>query len=98
MRRVLLAVLFASPLAAPAETVFKCLDDRKRVTYSNVACAKQGLKDAGTVEDRTMTMPLPAQKPPPVAAPVPAPPKDPDSAGSGTQVKPASPVIEKLIK
>ena len=46
-----------------AQTMYKCVDAQKSVTYSNIACEKQGLKDAGPVADRTTTMPFaPAQK------------------------------------
>jgi hypothetical protein len=62
--------------AATAQTMYKCVDERKQVTYSNITCEKQGLKDAGTVTaDRVTTMPsgpapLPTQKlKPPVEMP-----------------------------
>ena len=61
-----LAALALAFCAAPAaaQTMFKCVDDRRQVTYSNLACDKQGLKDAGPVSDRTTTMPMgPLPKP-----------------------------------
>ena len=57
------ALLTVLPLNGAAQSMFKCRDDRGRVTYSNVTCEKQGLKDAGAVADRSTTLPLaPAQK------------------------------------
>ena len=56
VRTLLLAFLAALPAAALAQT-YKCIDAEKRVTYSNTACDKQGLKDAGPVADRVMTVP-----------------------------------------
>src|SRR5262249_13675513 len=95
MRRVLLLISCAWPLAAPAQTVFKCLDERQRITYPNVAGDKQGLKDGGQVADRPTTLPLPAQKPAPTpaAAPKAEPPKDSESAPGGAQARPLSPLI-----
>ena len=46
MRTFLLALLAALPASALAQT-YKCIDEQKRITYSNTACDKQGLKDAG---------------------------------------------------
>jgi len=65
-------LLFLLPWAATglaqtaAQTTYKCTDDYRRVTYSNVPCEKQGLKDAGPVADRTTSMPFTA---PPKPAP-----------------------------
>jgi hypothetical protein len=87
-----------------AQTMYKCVDGQKRVTYSNIACEKQGLKDAGPVADRTTTMPFgPAQKAAPRTAPA-APAGQETTKGGGedrgaaSQVKPASPPIEKPAK
>jgi hypothetical protein len=83
--RVILALLFAlwSAAAAAQTVMYKCTDAQKRITYSNEACEKQGLKDAGPVVERVTTMPftapakdapLPTQKlKPPVEMP-----KDPE--------------------
>ena len=62
--RTVLSLLLALWLAAgAAQTMYKCVDDEKRVTYSNIACDRQDLQDAGPVADRTTTMPFaPAQK------------------------------------
>ena len=63
MRAVFSLFLALWSAAGAAQTMYKCVDDEKRVTYSNLTCAKQGLKDAGPVADRTTTMPFaPAQK------------------------------------
>jgi hypothetical protein len=56
VRILLLALLAALPATALAQT-YKCVDADKRITYSNTACDKQGLKDAGPVADRVMTVP-----------------------------------------
>ena len=73
MRPALLAVLVLAAAPAAAQTTFKCNDGRGRVTYSNIACDKQGLKDAGPVAERTTTMTLP---------PVPAAPAKPAVSGA----------------
>jgi hypothetical protein len=88
-------VLSLGCAAASAQTTYKCMDERRQVTYSNIPCEKQGLKDGGPVADRTTSMPFTAPpKPaagtlPTVKVPVPA-----DDA----RIKPASPLIEKLVK
>ena len=95
----LFLVLWAA--AGGAQTMYKCVDAQRRVTYSNISCEKQDLKDAGPVAERTTTMPfVPAQKlSPRTEPPKPAATKD-DAAGdrSPAQAKPASPPIEKLVK
>ena len=110
VRATFLLLLLLVPAAAgaqsPGTTLYKCLDPRGQVTYSNVACDKQGLKSSGTVtEDRVTTMPLPpVQKPaakPPAAMPGDVAPKeDADGLpkGGGPRIKPVSPVLEKLVK
>ena len=72
VRTFLLALLAALPAAALAQT-YKCVDAQKRITYSNTACDKQGLKDAGPIADRVMTVPAgetrkPAARPEPAKA------------------------------
>ena len=39
-------------------TMYKCTDAQKRITYTNEACEKQGLKDAGQVADRVTSVPF----------------------------------------
>ena len=65
--------------AAPATTMYKCMDAQRRVTYSNVSCEKQGLQDAGPVADRTTSMPFtePPKAAPPKPAVTPPPPAEP---------------------
>ncbi len=81
--------------------MYKCLDGQRRVTYSNIACDKQGLSDAGPVADRVTSMPFTA---PPKPRPAAAPGKPPGMAneaevgGAAAQVKPVVPLIEKLAK
>ena len=97
---VLLLSVWA-PIGA-AQTMYKCLDDSRRITYSNVPCEKQGLKDGGAVADRVTTMPsgaaaLPTQKlKPPVEMPKAN--KDGEVDRGGAQLKPVNPLIEKLAK
>ena len=63
MRAVFLLILSLCSANAAAQTMYKCLDEGRRVTYSNIACDKQDLQDAGTVADRSTTMPfVPTQK------------------------------------
>jgi len=92
--------------AGAAQTMYKCADGQRRVTYSNISCEKQGLTDAGPVADRTTSMPF---TPPPKPAPRTEPAnsgKPPASAAAdeaetgrgAVQVKPVSPLIEKLTK
>jgi hypothetical protein len=91
------AAAAAGQTAAP--TVYKCVDERRQVTYTNTVCEKQGLRDAGPIADRTTSMPFTA--PPKPASPRDSakPPAATDESGrSGAQVKPASPLIDKLLK
>lgn len=118
MRGGFFLVLMVWSAAAAAQTMYKCLDGQRRVTYSNVSCEKQGLTDGGPVAERTTSMPFTA---PPKPAPrtatgaraepaergapavrsepiAPALSKDDAEAGRGAvQVKPASPLIQKLV-
>jgi hypothetical protein len=83
MRTGIFLTLVFWAAAAAAQTMYKCVDERRQITYSNIACEKQGLKTDGTVTaDRVTTMPrttpdsapLPTQKlKPPVEMP-----KDPE--------------------
>ena len=92
--------------SAAAQTMYKCTDAQGRVTYSNEACDKQGLKDAGTVANRITTMPLgpapSAAKPAASATAGKAPAAraldDAEVSSSTTQIKPVNPLIEKLLK
>jgi hypothetical protein len=70
MRNALFLLLALGPAAGMAQSTFKCTDPQGRVTYSNIACEKQGLSRAGVVADRTSTLPSA-----PVRAPRPAPEK-----------------------
>ena len=92
---VLLAALWSAAALAqtPLPPTYNCVDERRQVTYSNVVCEKQGLRDAGPVADRTTTMPFtePARKP---AAANPAAQPEPPAG----QIKPVNPLIEKLVK
>jgi hypothetical protein len=56
--RTAILVLLAFNLSdAIAEETYKCRDRAGRITYSNSACEKQGLKSAGPVRDRTTVVP-----------------------------------------
>ena len=86
---------------AAAQTTYKCTDAQRRVTYSNVSCEKQGLTDGGPVAERTTSMPFTtAPKPAPRVEPAkpPARKDDAEAARSGAQVKPVSPLIQKLAE
>jgi hypothetical protein len=101
MRATVALLLACLPAVAGAQTTYKCLDAQKRVTYSNIACDKQGLSDAGTVAERVTSMPFTA---PPKPAEAPAVPPKPAAAGGAevpgpaVQIKPLVPLIEKLAK
>ena len=98
---LLLSLLPAAVLGQTAPTpMFKCLDERRQITYSNVACEKQGLRDGGVVADRTTVMPF-TEPPKPKAAPgkpvapvTPVAPVEPPT----TKLQPVNPLIEKAVK
>jgi uncharacterized protein DUF4124 len=104
MRAILVLLLPLWSAAALAQTMYKCVDNRQQVTYSNIVCDKQGLKDAGPVADRTTTMPLgpPPVPPKPAAgaagAKPPASKDDVETVQRGAQIKPIVPLLEKLTK
>ncbi|HTP62895.1 MAG TPA: DUF4124 domain-containing protein [Burkholderiales bacterium] len=86
MRATFCLFLTLAPAAAGAQTLlYKCVDAQKAVTYSNITCEKQGLKDAGTVADRVTSMPFNA---PPKPAPRVEPAKE---AGKDAAKDPADP-------
>jgi len=89
MRVLLWIILVAGfPHAGLAQTIFKCTDG-KGVTYSNTACDKLGLKQAGEVEDRVTTFPpLPATAAPAAPAkkpPAPGPAGEADTSKGGAK-------------
>jgi hypothetical protein len=92
---LLVSLLPAAVLGQAAPTpMFKCLDERRQVTYSNLACEKQGLRDGGVVADRTTVMPF-TELPKPKAAPgKPVAPAEPPT----TKLQPANPLVEKAVK
>jgi hypothetical protein len=108
----LLLPLWSAAALAQTPTMYKCTDSQKRITYSNEACEKQGLKEAGQVADRVTTMPLgPVPKPAPAgAAKAPGAKDGKDAKGAkgskddtetiqrGAQMKPVVPLLEKLSK
>lgn len=95
MRRTLFAILaLCSAGAAAQTTMYKCTDAQGRITYSNEACDKQGLKEAGKVADRVTTMPF-TEPPKPAARTEPPSRTDKDKAPA---IKPVNPLIEKLVK
>ena len=84
----LLVSLLALCAAAGADPItFKCVDGKGRVTYSNIRCEKQGLKDGGEVADRTTTVASPP--PPKPAAKAPTQPAAPAATGKGMAPVPA---------
>ena len=99
------ALLVAGATAGAAQTTFKCVDGRGSITYSNVVCDKQGLKDAGPVAERTTTLPLPPlpATPPPRERKADKSDKaaakdDVEADRPAAQIKPVSPLIEKILK
>jgi hypothetical protein len=97
--------LFAVSLPAAGQTV-KCRDAAGRTTYSNVPCVKQGLHEAGPVQERTTTMRLapanryqggatPAMKDAPGAA---KPDGEIGPTPAAAQVKAVNPLIQQLSK
>ena len=106
MRVVGFLLLWCWAAAGQAQTMYKCVDGQRRVTYSNISCEKQGLQDAGPIADRTTSMPFTPPPKPAASAERPDAAKPPASAASDAsetgrsapQVKPVSPLIEKLTK
>lgn len=108
MRGVLLLLLWLWSAAAAAQTMYKCTDAQRRITYSSEACEKQGLKDAGKIADRVTSMPFTAPPKPATGkdaagkdtAKAPAAQKNDDAETSrgATQIKPVNPLIEKSLK
>ena len=95
--------LSLAPAVAAAQTMYKCVDDQRRVTYSNITCEKQGLKDAGPVSDRVTNMPFtePPKPTKPGALPtvkLPLPADDAEAGRDRPLVRPVNPLIEKLMK
>ena len=90
------------PGALEAQPMYKCLQGNA-VTYSNTACEQLGLKSAGVVQDRIITMPLNA---PAQAKGTSAPGKPQGATGKENEidmpktssVKPVNPLLEKLAK
>jgi hypothetical protein len=103
MRGALFAILALWAAAGAAQTMYKCTDSQRRITYSNETCEKQGLTDAGTVADRVTTMPFteppkPASRKDSAKAPAPLDKGDEEAGRGGTQAKPVVPLLEKLLK
>ena len=66
---VLFLVLWSTAGGAQT-TMYKCVDAQRAITYSNIPCEKQGLKESGTVADRVTSMPFTTPpKPAPRAEP-----------------------------
>ena len=105
MRGTLFLILTLWSAAGAAQTMYKCTDAQRRITYSNETCEKQGLKDAGRVADRVTSMPF-TEPPKPAArkdaAKAPAAKAqaqdDAEVGRGGTQIKPVVPLLEKLAK
>ena len=96
----LVLVLWTAAGGAQSPSTFKCVSAQRAVTYSNIPCEKQGLKDAGPVSERTTTMPFvdPAPKATPRSeASKPGTAKD-EPRGERTIVKPPSTATEKSAK
>ena len=101
---LLALVLLPATAGAQQPTLYKCLDARGSLTYSNLPCEKQGLKSNGTVtSDRVTTMPFtepPKPAPKPGAVKPQGQPLDVEGidAGGGTKLKPNLPQFDKPAK
>ena len=101
MRVALVALLALCSVSADAQTMFKCTDAQRRITYSNEACDKQGLRDAGKIADRVTTMPFTAPQKPAARKETdtaPASGDDVETVQRGARIKPVVPLLEKLAK
>ncbi len=68
-----LAILIFAPAGALANETFKCLDKAGKVTYSNLACEKLGLRLASVVIERVSVIATAGLATPAPAAPRAAP-------------------------
>jgi hypothetical protein len=88
----LFGLLWAASGAAQtsAPVTYKCMDERRQVTYSNIPCEKQGLKDGGPVADRTTSMPFtaPAKTAAPPTVKLTPPPNLPSESSKAPSEKP----------
>ena len=110
MRVVGFLLLWFWAAAGQAQTMYKCVDGQRRVTYSNISCEKQGLQDAGPIADRTTSMPFTPPPKPAASAERPDAGKSaakPTASGAADEaetgrgaapVKPVNPLIQKLTK
>ncbi len=89
MRVAWLLFLSLWAAASAAQTLYKCTDAQRRITYSSESCETLGLKDAGPVADRVTSMPFTAPSKPAARK---------DAEKSGAQIKPVVPLLEKLAK
>lgn len=84
---------------AHAQQLYKCRDAGGRITYSNVSCEKQDLKDAGEIRERSTVLPM---APKAGAAQGERAQRKGDGEDevirSPAQVKPVNPIIERLVK
>jgi hypothetical protein len=96
--RLVVLCLAALPLQAAAQSAVKCVDSGGRITYSNVPCEKQGLKDAGPIADRTTVVKGAQLKPPAKADKGKGDKADKAEARPGPGVKPVNPLAEQLAK
>jgi len=94
MRATSLAALLLWPALALGQTMYKCVDRDKRVTYSNIDCERQGLTNSGVVVDRSMTLPVaPPQDLKPKPKPAPAAPAAAPAAPGPAQPQVVEPKV-----
>ena len=74
--------------------MFKCRDAVGGITYSNIACEKQGLLQVGEVPERISVLPGTA----PAAKASKADETKRDNPNTGSMLKPVNPIIERLLK
>lgn len=84
-RLLLLGLVLAVPVHA--QSLYKCVDARGRISYLGQACDTAGLKDAGEIRD-TLNV-SPAYKPPPAPPAATSPAAKPPPAAAKKDAEPA---------
>ena len=84
-RLLLLGLMLAAP--ATAQSLYKCVDARGRISYLGQACDSAGLKDAGEIRESLNVSP--AYKPPPAPPAATRPAAKPAPAAEKKDAEPA---------
>ena len=98
MRKTISQQIAVACLFWTAETLgqpmLKCKDAQGQITYSNVRCEEQGLRQAGEVRDRITVLPKPAFEPAQARS---RDTKGPErEAAAAERRRPVNPLIDKL--